>query len=351
MRVSLPTLEVAPPRAPTRQRSGRLLRDQHGRAITDLRLSLTDRCNFRCVYCLEPDVRFLPKQELLHRDEYLRIVRACRDLGVRTLRLTGGEPTLYPELDDLIDDLRTLELDEIAMTTNGWRLDEVRARRWRESGLTRLTFSLDTLREDRMRTITRSRTRVADVLRSIETARAVGFPRPKVNVVVMKGLNEDELPDFATLAAERDLDIRFIEFMPLDAAREWSRDGVVTAPQMRAAIAAHTPIRPRVETNRHSTSRNWIFRDGRPGNLGFIAPVSSPFCGACNRLRITAEGKIRPCLFSHDEWDLRPVLRRGLDQKAVMDFLIDAAWNKEAGHGIDDPEFTQPARTMSAIGG
>ena len=351
MRVSLPPLGPPPPPATPGQRLAGDLRDTHGRVITDLRLSVTDRCNFRCIYCLEPDVRFLPKQELLHREEYLRIITACRNLGVRTLRLTGGEPTLYPELDDLIADIGRLELDDVAMTTNGWALDADRARDWRRAGLRRLTFSLDTLREDRMREITRSRTTVAAVLKAVATAREAGFPRPKVNMVVMRGTNDDEVADFASLARQEDLDIRFIEFMPLDSAREWGRQVVFTADETRAAIESRWPLEPLDEPNPHSTSVNWRFADDAPGKLGFIAPVSRPFCGACNRLRITAEGKIRPCLFSHDEWDLKPLLRRNEPMARLEHFLIDAAWNKQPGHGIGQDGFQQPERSMSAIGG
>ena len=351
MRVSLPTLGPAPPPATTRQRLEGNLRDTHGRVITDLRLSVTDRCNFRCVYCLEPGTRFLPKQELLRREEYLQLIQACMNLGVRTLRITGGEPTLYPELDELIADAGRLGLDDLAMTTNGWSLDIQKARQWLQAGLQRLTFSLDTLREDRMQAITRSSTSVTQVLSAIETARTAGFPRPKVNVVVMRGLNDDEVVAFASLARERDLDVRFIEFMPLDSARDWDREQVFTAAETRAAIETAWSLQPMDVERPHSTSLNWGFADGAPGRIGFIAPVSRPFCGACNRLRVTAEGKIRPCLFSHDEWDLKPLLRRGLPLQELQTFLVDAAWNKQPGHRIGQGDFRQPDRSMSAIGG
>lgn len=351
MRVSLPTLGSPPPPAATHQRLAGDLRDAHGRVITDLRLSVTDRCNFRCVYCLEPGTRFLPKQDLLHREDYLQLIQACVNLGVRTLRITGGEPTLYPELDELIESAGQLGLDDMAMTTNGWAMDLDRARQWHHTGLRRLTFSLDTLREDRMKAIARSSTSVKQVLTSIETARQAGFPRPKVNVVVMRGLNEDEVADFAGLARNHDLDVRFIEFMPLDSARDWDRNQVFTAAETQIAIESRWPLIALDDGNPHSTSCNWGFADGASGRIGFIAPVSRPFCGACNRLRITAEGRIRPCLFSHDEWDLKPLLRRGLPLQALQDFLVDAAWNKQPGHQIGHDDFKQPERSMSAIGG
>lgn len=312
---------------------------------------MTDRCNFRCTYCLDPGVRFLPRQELLHLDEYIRIIKACMNRGVRTLRLTGGEPTLYPQLDALIQEAGAMGLDDLAMTTNGWSIQRDRARHWLDSGLRRLTFSLDTLREDRMSNITRSQTTVQKVLESIDIARAAGFPRPKVNMVVMRDVNEDEVVDFAKLARERDLDVRFIEFMPLGSARDWTASDVHTARETRSAIESVWKLVPFDGDQRHSTSVNWTFQDGAPGKLGFIAPVSQPFCGACNRLRITAEGKIRPCLFSHDEWDLKPILRRGSSGIELERFLIDAAWNKQPGHAIGDEAFRQPERSMSAIGG
>lgn len=351
MRVSLPTLESSPSPATSAQRSSGKLLDTHGRYITDLRLSVTDRCNFRCTYCLDPGVRFRPRQELLHLDEYVRIIQACLNRGVRTLRLTGGEPTLYPDLDELIREAGAMDLDDMAMTTNGWSMEKDRARRWLDSGLRRLTFSLDTLREDRMKRITRSNTSVQQVLRSIELAREAGFPRPKLNMVVMRDVNEDEVVDFAELARKRDLDVRFIEFMPLGSARDWKSSDVHTARETRASIESRWALKPFDGDRAHSTSVNWTFADGAPGKLGFIAPVSQPFCGACNRLRITAEGKIRPCLFSHEEWDLRPLLRRSSSNTQLERFLIDAAWNKQSGHAIGDEEFKQPERSMSAIGG
>lgn len=351
MKVSLPTLGIQPPPASDQQRLAGDLRDSHGRVITDLRLSVTDRCNFRCIYCLEPDTRFLPRQELLYREEYVQIIEACHELGVRSLRITGGEPTLYPELDALIEQVGGIGLEDIAMTTNGWSLDLDRARHWRASGLKRLTFSLDSLREDRMSEITRSKTSVRQVFEAIATARSAGFPRPKVNVVVMRHVNDDEVVDFATTARQHDLDIRFIEFMPLDSARDWDRGQVVTAEEIRRKIDAVWPLTRSDDGNPHSTSNNWSFSDGQPGRIGFIAPVSRPFCGACNRLRITAEGRIRPCLFSHDEWDLKPLLRRGVSMEHLRSFIVDAAWNKQPGHRIGQGDFQQPARSMSAIGG
>ena len=356
MTTALPVLrpDLDPPRAPHApahaRRPGHLL-DSHGRQIQDVRLSITDRCNFRCVYCMEPGDRFLPKMELLDLGEYLRLVDILLELGIRTLRLTGGEPTLYPQLDELIEGIGQRDLDDVAMTTNGSQLDPERLAHWRAHGLRRLTFSLDTLREDRMANITRSRTTVAHVLEAIEQARNAGFPRPKVNAVIIRGVNDDEVADFAGLARQRDLDVRFIEFMPLDSNRAWNRDHVVDADEMLASIQQQFELQADAHTGPHSTSMNWTFADDAPGRIGMIAPVSRPFCGACNRLRITAEGRIRPCLFSHEEWDIRALLRNDSDDAAVAAAIVDMAWTKQAGHGIDQSDFIQPARTMSAIGG
>ena len=340
-----------PPIAPHEARETGALHDSHGRTIHDLRLSITDRCNFRCIYCMEPDDRFLPKRSLLSATEYLRVVDAAMSLGVRKVRLTGGEPTLYPALDSVIAELGRRDLDDVAMTTNGWKLDKHTAERWRAAGLSRLTFSLDTLREDRMTEISRSSTTVTRVLQSIETARDAGFPRPKVNVVAMRGVNDDEFADFADLARDRDLDVRFIEFMPLDSGRGWQPDRVVSESEVRASIEERHTLIAQGSTNRHSTSSNYHFADSAPGRIGLVAPVTRPFCGACNRLRVTAEGAVRPCLFSNTEWDIRPILRGGGTLRNLADFLINATWTKQSGHGIGQADFKQPDRGMSAIGG
>ena len=237
------------------------------------------------------------------------------------------------------------------MTTNGSNLDLRRLEQWRSAGLRRMTFSLDTLREERMKSITRSTSTVQDVLGAIRLAREAGYPRPKVNAVIIRGINDDEIVDFAKLARNEDLDIRFIEFMPLDSGRAWNRDHVVDANEMLLNIEQQFTLKAENGDNPHSTSMNWTFADGSPGRIGMIAPVSRPFCGACNRLRITAEGRIRPCLFSHEEWDIRSLLRSGSTNKAIANAIVDMAWTKQAGHGIGHSDFVQPERTMSAIGG
>ncbi len=348
----LPQLDsTSPPAAPEAEHAHGVLRDSHERVIHDLRMSITDRCNFRCVYCMEPGDRFLPKRALLSASEYMTIVDAAITLGVRKVRLTGGEPTLYPVLDTIISELGRRNLDDIAMTTNGSLLDPTRTARWKAAGLTRLTFSLDTLREDRMTAITRSKTRVADVLRSIDVAAETGLARSKINVVAMRNFNEDEFADFADLAREQDLDIRFIEFMPLDSGRSWKPGRVVSETEIIEMVSARHALQHRDPKNPHSTSRHYYFADGAPGRIGVIPSVTRPFCAACNRLRVTAEGAVRPCLFSNTEWDIRPLLRNGGTHEDIKRFLVDSVWTKQAGHSIGAKDFQQPDRGMSAIGG
>ncbi|MGI9013969.1 MAG: GTP 3',8-cyclase MoaA [Phycisphaerales bacterium] len=359
---SIPAL---PPAAPgTAIRPGRLF-DSHGRTIRDVRLSVTDRCNFRCVYCMDPDFRYMPKSELLTRQEYLAIVRACISLGITKIRLTGGEPTLYSELDALIQDIHLLRQPDsapqfdLSITTNGSRITEDRAKKYRALGLDRMTFSLDSLDPVRAQKITRSRDGTPDrLVRALAAARAAGLEPLKVNAVIMRGFNDDELVDFATFAREQAVDMRFIEFMPLDSSRAWSRDRVVSADEMLRAISARYSMVREEHEEHASTSMNYRFADGAPGRIGLIAPVTQPFCGACSRLRITADGKVRPCLFSHQEWDVRTVLRSadGSHSSPALNeqlqrFLIDAVWTKQAGHGISSANFSQPARSMSSIGG
>jgi len=344
------TASQVPPAAPAQSARNRLI-DSHGRTIHDLRLSVTDRCNYRCIYCMDPDFRYMPKRELLHREEYVRIVRVCAMLGVRKVRITGGEPTLYPELLPLIQELSALGLNDLAMTTNGSRLTNDAARSMRAAGLTRLTLSLDSLRPERSKSITRTHSGPEVVITAMRAARAAGLSPIKVNAVIMRGVNDDELADFAGFAREHDIDMRLIEFMPLDSSRAWSRELVVGSDEMLARIRERYELVAVGDDGPHSTSLNFTFADGSPGRIGIIAPVTRPFCGACNRLRITADGKVRPCLFSTQEWDLRAVMRSGGDDEAVGRFLIDSTWTKQAGHGIGSDSFVQPERTMSAIGG
>ncbi len=337
-------------RAPDGVRGVRLV-DAHGRTIRDLRLSITDRCNFRCVYCMDPSARFAPSEALLSVADFVRIARIACALGVRKIRLTGGEPTLHPRLTELIEAIARECPAEIALITNGSLATRSTLRRWRDAGLRRLTISIDSLRDDRFAAITRSQCKVATVLDAIEAAIAEGLTPVKVNAVLVRGVNDDEAPDLAGLARRYGIEVRFIEYMPLDSGHEWDASRWVSATQTRRMIETKYALRACDDDDASSTARLYEFADGVPGRVGFIAPLSAPFCGACSRLRLTADGMIRPCLFSQDEWDLRSLLRDGASDDAIAEFLTDAAWNKQAGHGVDSPDFHQPSRSMSAIGG
>ncbi|MCP3905479.1 MAG: GTP 3',8-cyclase MoaA [Planctomycetes bacterium] len=340
-----------PPPAPAEARRAGRLHDAHGRVIRDLRLSVTDRCNYRCVYCMDPDHRYMPKRDLLTVDEYLAVARGARDLGIDKIRITGGEPTLYPDLDVLLEGLGALGFEDVALTSNGSLIDEAMARRWSERGLRRLTLSLDSVRDERVNEITRTNATPAGVIRAITAARAAGLDPIKVNAVVMRGRNDDEIADFADFARTHAIDMRLIEWMPLDSGRTWDREVVVTATEMLAAIERRHALVPVDRTDPHATALNFAFADGAPGRIGIIASVTRAFCGACSRLRVTADGKVRPCLFSHEEWDLKPLLRRSGTEPDVAAFIADAMWTKQAGHGIGADGFEPPERGMSAIGG
>lgn len=354
MGLSLPIYEpapaaAAPPPAPAFT-PGRLI-DAHGRTIRDLRLSITDRCNFRCVYCMDPDVRFMPAADLLTVDELARLARIAVTLGIEKIRLTGGEPTVHPELDAIIREVAASGVGDLAMTTNGSLMDEARARRWKAAGLARVTISLDSVRPETFARSTRSRCSPDTVIAAARAAINAGFGSTKLNAVIIRGVNDGEIVPLAGLARDLGLDMRYIEFMPLDSGRRWDRASVVTADEIIGAINAVYPLRPLGLDDPSSTSLVYAFADGAPGRIGVIAPVSRPFCGACSRLRITADGKVRPCLFSREEWDLRPLLRAGADDEALARFITDAVWTKQAGHGISSSTFVPPDRPMSAIGG
>lgn len=340
-----------PPVAPPAVRAARRLVDSHGRTIRDLRISLTDRCNFRCVYCMEPDVRFAPRDSLLTPDEIVRVARVAESLGVRKVRLTGGEPTLHPALTEIIAGIRAATTVEIAMITNASRLSRGALREWKAAGLDRLTISLDSLRTERFARLTRSASSPAAVLAGVEASLAEGFAPLKLNAVLIRGWNDDEAADLASLARRYGVEVRFIEYMPLDSARAWDWERLVPAAETRTAIERRFPLVPCGDDDPRGTARTFAFADGAPGRIGFVAPVTSPFCGACSRLRLTADGKVRPCLFSTIEWDLRSLLRADTDDDRIADFLIDSTWTKQAGHGISLPDFRRPARPMSSIGG
>ena len=342
----LPIAKLTPP--PSVQKDDVLI-DSHGRTITDLRISVTDRCNFRCVYCMEPDVKYLPKQSLLSLDEYVRLVRVAHELGVTKLRITGGEPTLYHDLDSLIECVGEIGFDDVALTTNGTLLTEERCALWKESGLDRITISLDTLDSIKKERITRSFTPLSTVLRSIEMARDAGLTPVKVNAVMIKGVNDDELLSFAAFAQEYAIDMRFIEFMALDSGRSWSMEKVVTASEMKKVIEREYELVREID-GASSTSMNYRFASSK-GRVGFIASVSQSFCHGCNRLRVLADGTVRPCLFSDDEWSVRELLRSDVSDGVVKQFLRNACFAKSKGHSMGQETFMPPMKTMSTLGG
>lgn len=354
--VQLPVLPLAHvAAAPTGTRPGdaaRRLIDSHGRTIRDLRLSITDRCNFRCVYCMEPDVRFADRHALLSVDELLQLARACVRLGVRRIRLTGGEPTLHPELTRLIRGVAEIDgVEDVSMTTNGSLVTPDTLAEWKDAGLGRLTFSLDAVTPEVVHAMTRSRTSADAVIRAIADTVAAGFGPVKVNAVVIRGRNEAEVPRLARLAREVGFEMRFIEYMPLDSGRKWDPSLLVSADEILERAAEAGPLTPLEREDPHGTCEVYAFADGT--RIGVIAPVTRPFCGACSRLRITADAKVRPCLFSLQERDLMPMLRgdQASSGEAIEQAILDAVWAKQAGHGITAPGFRQPDRPMSAIGG
>jgi GTP 3',8-cyclase len=329
-----------------------MLLDTYGRVATDLRVSLTDRCNLRCTYCMpEEGLQWLAKPSLLTDEEIVRLVRiAVTRLGVREVRFTGGEPLLRPGLAAIVRDCAALEpRPQLSLTTNGIGLERT-ADALREAGLDRVNVSLDTLRPEVFQRMTR-RKRHADVLRGLAAARTAGLAPVKINAVLMPGHNDDEAPDLLAWALENDYELRFIEQMPLDAQHGWQREGMITAGDILAALRTRFTLTPEGEDARGSApAERWVV-DGGPHRVGVIASVTRPFCRACDRTRLTADGQVRTCLFAREESDLRGALRSGADDEAVAALWRQAMWGKKAGSGLDDPAFLQPDRPMSAIGG
>lgn len=327
------------------------LKDSFGRVIDDLRISLTDRCNFRCIYCMPAEgLAWLPKREILTYEEILRLARIFIDLGIRTVRLTGGEPLMRQDIDVLVAGLTRLAPDlDLSMTTNGFFLQE-KAPRLAAAGLKRINVSLDSLQPERFeRMVRRDGKLVFKILDGMRVAREVGLHPIKMNCVVMRGYNEDELVDFARLGREHDYQVRFIEYMPLDAQGAWNMQAVVPGAKILARIHSVFPLAP---ASGQGTEPATVYRfaDGR-GSIGVIASVTEPFCESCNRIRITADGQLRTCLFSLHEYNLKGLLRSGATDEEIADFILAAVWKKEAGHKINQPDFVRPARSMSAIGG
>src|SRR3954449_12230843 len=324
--------------------------DSFGRVHTDLRVSLTDKCNLRCTYCMPAEgLDWLPSPELLTDDEVVRLIGiAVRDLGIRAVRLTGGEPLLRRGLVDIVGRLAAVEpRPKMALTTNGIGLAKV-AGELAAAGLDRVNVSLDTLRPDRFRELSR-RDRLDDVLAGLEAAQQAGLEPVKVNAVLMRGVNDDEALDLLHFCLARGYQMRFIEQMPLDAQHGWTREQMVTAEEILAALETAHRLTP-MPGRGSAPAEDYLVDDG-PQTVGVIASVTRPFCAACDRVRLTADGQLRNCLFAREESDLRGPLRSGAtDVELVARFRASIA-GKRAGHGIDDPTFLQPDRPMSAIGG
>jgi cyclic pyranopterin phosphate synthase len=333
--------------APTMPTEGPLV-DRYGRVHDDLRISVTDRCNLRCVYCMpETGLSFLPFDELLTFDEITRVARVARSLGVTALRITGGEPLVRKGLPALIARLAALEFEDLAVTTNGTEL-AARAGKLAAAGLRRVNVSCDSLRPERFAAI-RRRGVLGDVLRAMDAAEAAGLTPLKVNVVLLRGRNDDEILDFASFARSTGRVVRFIEFMPLDAQGDWDRARLVPGREVFERISACWPLEP-VPDATGAPAQRFRFRDG-VGEIGLISSVTEPFCGTCNRLRLTADGAVRNCLFTNDEETVRDLLRSGGTDAELSILLRAAVWAKHPGHGINEPEFLRPARSMSMIGG
>ncbi len=327
--------------------------DSFGRQHRDLRISLTDHCNLRCTYCMPAEgVEWIARDTLLTPPELMRIVRVGLSLGLEEVRLTGGEPLLRPDIVEIVARIAALQLPdgrhpEVSMTTNGIGLARL-AEPLADAGLARVNVSLDTLRSDRFLKLTR-RDRLADVLAGITAAEAAGMRPVKINALLMRGVNDDEAVDLVRWAVGGGRELRFIEHMPLDAGHTWRREAMITGNEilgkLREAFTLETvPGRGAAPAERYLV-------DGGPGTVGVIASVTMPFCGACDRLRLTADGQLRNCLFSREESDLRTPLRAGASNEELAEIFTTCLAGKLPGHGINEPGFLQPKRPMSAIGG
>jgi cyclic pyranopterin phosphate synthase len=324
--------------------------DGHGRQLHDLRVSVTDRCNFRCQYCMPAEgLPWLERDEILQFEEIERLVRIFCSLGITDVRLTGGEPLVrrdFPKLAAML--ARVPGLQDLAVTTNGYLLERD-ARALVDAGIKRFNVSIDSLQRDRFFEMTR-RDALPRVLRGLDALAAVAPAGSiKVNAVAVRGFTEDEVLPFAEFARRQPFEVRFIEFMPLDGDRSWKPGDVLSGEEIRAIVERTWPLEPEPRPA-HATARSYRFADGA-GRLGFINPVTEPFCGDCDRLRLTSDGKLRTCLFSARETDLRTPLRDGATDAEVAAIIRGAAWRKELKHHVNEPGFVPPARTMSAIGG
>ena len=323
--------------------------DKFGRQITDLRISVTDRCNFRCVYCRSADPEnFREHDEILSWAELQRLAQLFVSLGIRKVRITGGEPLVRDGVEQFVTYLKRIGVEDLSITTNGHLLAE-RCERLIAAGLQRINISLDSLDPIKFEKITRTRS-YETVMRGIDKAQTTRLAPVKVNAVLVRGFNEDEVEGFATFARERGLIMRFIEFMPLDADRHWSRELLVPASEVYERIHAQWPL-VQIPHDKSETARKYRFADGAPGEIGLIAPVTQAFCGHCSRIRLTADGKLRTCLFSKEDRDLRTMLRANASNEEIVNWVRAAVSEKEEGHRINEPGFVPPSRTMVFIGG
>src|SRR5438270_3569876 len=332
-------------------RSEAVLRDSFGRVADDLRISVTDRCNFRCIYCMPAEgLRWLAREDILRFQEIPRVAPLFVDrYGVRTIRLTGGEPLVRVRIEELVATIKPIDPSlDITMTTNGVLLRQ-KARLLIEAGLKRVNISLDNLHIDRFQEIAR-REAFDRTMDGIAAAEEAGLAPIKLNMVVMKGQNDDEVVDFAGLARERGYEVRFIEFMPLDADGIWSNDLVVPSRRIQERIEDLFPL-VAMEEDRPGPATKYRFADGAPGGVGFISSVSQAFCTTCNRIRLTAEGGLRTCLISLQETPLRDLIRSGASDDTLARVIERAVWLKEEGHLINKEGFVKPAKSMSQIGG
>ena len=344
--ITLSRTRPSPAAMPT---SGPLV-DSFGRVHTDLRISITDRCNLRCVYCMpEEGVLWVPRAQILTYEEIERVAIVAHDLGVDSVRLTGGEPLVRASVTTLVARLGRIGFSDLSMTTNGTGLARL-APALVEAGLRRVNISCDSLKPERFAAI-RRRGVLANVLEAMDAAEGAGLTPVKVNVVVMAGVNDDEVVDFAAFARATGRVVRFIEFMPLDAAEAWQRSQVVPGEEILARINEVWALEPASERSLDAAPADrFRFVDGG-GEIGVITSVTQAFCGTCNRLRITADGAIRNCLFANEEHRVRDLLRSGATDEDLALLFREAVWAKKAGHGINDPSFLRPGRSMSMIGG
>lgn len=328
-----------------------LLKDKFGRVIRDLRISVTDKCNFRCFYCIpDEDIVWKRRQDLLTYEEIILLAEIAVDLGVEKLRLTGGEPLLRKDIEYLIEQIAKIDgVKDLALTTNADGLKD-RARSLRDAGLNRLTISCDSLKPEVFKQITR-RDSLQSVLDGIDATIQAGFPPPKINCVVIRNLNDTEIADFTDFARKTGVSIRFIEYMPLDNGHQWDKSMLVSGREVLQRIEERHKLVSIHKDDPSETALKYIFADGAQGEIGIIAPVTQAFCGACSRLRLTADGNLRTCLFSMTDHNIRDRIRRGDTREDLRQFMIDTVWKKEAGHRINEPDFVQPPRTMVFIGG